>query len=135
MVTDRCPHCGNGAVVSGALEDKVVFFLSGGRAWLKRLLGRAGLHVLELPTRAWFLGCTACGLVWGSLSPGELRTDLSQQGVLHEKGDDGADLGRWSKNGPSGLRRSTFQGRWDSKFDGALLTQGREAATCTTSAC
>src|SRR5262249_53218155 len=88
MRSEPCPRCGKHATVTGSVHlpsDKV--FQPDGIRLLHHVLKRLGQ-----PTVVRLLGpyraCLDCGLVWNTLSPGELRMVIEREGIaigLREK--------------------------------------------------
>jgi hypothetical protein len=77
-----CPRCGDDKTVAGwcDLPDQSHLFQPDGIHWLRHLLSHFGesTHV-RLPDR--FRACLACGLIWNSLPPEQLREVLSREAV------------------------------------------------------
>jgi hypothetical protein len=77
-----CPRCGDDKSVAGWTDppDKACSFQPDGIHWLRHLLWHFGetTHI-RLPDR--FRACQACGLIWNSLSPEQLREVLSREAV------------------------------------------------------
>jgi hypothetical protein len=84
-----CPRCGADTSVAGWSDspDQSHLFQPDGIHWMRHLLWHFGetTHV-RLPDR--FRACLACGLIWNSLPPEELRTLLNREAVA--VGDDWA---------------------------------------------
>jgi hypothetical protein len=66
-------------VVTGGVEERVGFFLPDGIRWWRRLCALEGPESTAVPTEGRFRACPACGLVWGQLSPADLRRVLDRQ--------------------------------------------------------
>ena len=78
----HCPRCGADTTVAGWTDepDHARSFQPDGIHWLRHLLRHFGetTHV-HLPER--FRACLACGLIWNSLPPEQLREVLSREAV------------------------------------------------------
>jgi hypothetical protein len=77
-----CPRCGDDSSVAGWTDpqEQSWLFQPDGIHWLRHLFRRFGesTHV-RMPDR--FRACQACGLIWNSLPPEQLREVLSREAV------------------------------------------------------
>ncbi len=78
----RCPRCGDNTTVAGwnDVPEHAHSFQPDGIHWLRHVLWHFGetTHV-DLPDR--FRACLACGLIWNSLPPEQMRAVLSREEV------------------------------------------------------
>jgi hypothetical protein len=78
----RCPRCGDNTTVAGwqDVPDHARYFQPDGIHWLRHMLWHFGqtTHV-NLPDR--FQACLACGLIWNSLPPEQLRKVVEREAV------------------------------------------------------
>jgi hypothetical protein len=76
----HCPRCGDDSTVTGWGDTDEHAFQPDGIHWLKHVLWHFGqtTHV-SLPDR--FRACLACGLIWNSLPPDQLRELIGRESV------------------------------------------------------
>jgi hypothetical protein len=83
MESDACPRCGSREIVAGCtnrVEAPEAFrplLKHDLRYWLSHFNGTRGVELREQ-----FVACLSCGLVWGQVSPEELRAFMSKEYVL-----------------------------------------------------
>ena len=82
MEPATCPRCGVDTTVAGWTDESehARSFQPAGIHWLRHLLWHYGETTrVRLPDR--FQACLACGLIWNSLPPEQLREVIDREAV------------------------------------------------------